>query len=207
MEFEKLVLKFDIKTIIETGTYLGDTTKTICSMVENVHTIESCYNNYLISVENLKTYKNIVLHFGHSQDILRTLIPQKIKKPIMFFLDAHGEDYNPLLEELNIIGKYAKDSIIAIHDFLVPNHSELGFDYFPILQNGIKIGCTPLHFNLIKHDIKECFNGYNYYYNDISEGANRGIIYIYPEPLDPNKEMCHSNPTLVKNSQRFRLNL
>ena len=40
-EFKKLIKRFKIKNIIETGTFKGDTTKEFSKMVEKVYTIES----------------------------------------------------------------------------------------------------------------------------------------------------------------------
>lgn len=49
IEFEKLIKKFKIKNIVETGTFMGNTTKESSKMVENVYTIESIKKLYLLS--------------------------------------------------------------------------------------------------------------------------------------------------------------
>ena len=56
-EFEKLVQKFKIKNIVETGTFLGETSREFSKMVENVYTIESNEKFYLQARKNLKRLK------------------------------------------------------------------------------------------------------------------------------------------------------
>jgi len=183
LEFEKLVKQYKIQTIIETGTYLGETTVEFTKMVPNVWTIESSTENLEKAQEKLSNYVNVLCILGHSEQVLPELLQNKsIVRPLMFYLDAHWEDYNPLRDELVVISSSAKDSVIAIHDFKVPNHPELGFDYYPILENGIKKGYYPLCFELIQDILQYCYTkGYRYYYNDKADCENkRGIIYICP---------------------------
>ena len=182
-EFEKLVKQFNIQTIIETGTYLGDTTIELSKMVPYVYTVEANEENFDISQAKLSNYGNVDCLFGKSQNVLKELLQNcPVTKPLFFYLDAHWEDYNPLLDELIIISQHAKDSVIVIHDFMVPNHPEFGFDYYPIIQNGIKVGYYPLSLQLIQGHLSKCYTkGYEYYYNESANCENkRGIIYILP---------------------------
>jgi len=67
-EFEKLIKKFKIKNIIETGTSKGDSTKEFSKMIENVYTIESVKKTYLFSKEILKDFRYFCskINFGDS---------------------------------------------------------------------------------------------------------------------------------------------
>src|SRR5690606_9109664 len=74
---------------------------------------------------------NVFQYQGNSAVVLDQIL-QDIdpNDKVFFFLDAHWEDFNPLLDELSIIAKYGFKPIIAIHDFKVPGRPELGFDTY-----------------------------------------------------------------------------
>lgn len=177
-ELEKLVKKFDIKAIIETGTFLGATTKRLATLVNNVYTIENVPENHLKAVENTKDIDNIIHLNASSQDVLYDLIDSYISRELndklLFFLDAHWYDYCPLLDELRIIEEHALLPVIVIHDFKVPGKPEFGFDSYKEQD---------FEFDWIKKHIEAIYgkNGYEYHYNEQADGAMRGVIYIYPK--------------------------
>jgi len=90
------------------------------------------------------------------------------------FLDAHWGSHCPLKEELEQIRRAGIKPVIAIHDFVVPNHTELGYD---------EINGQPFTYEWLKEDIDSVYgeDGYNVHYNSEAEGAKRGIIYIVPK--------------------------
>lgn len=91
----------DYTTAVETGTYLGDTTKYLARHFNKVHTIEldeGLYN--VVSNEVFNNNDNVICHLGDSASILKnSLIDElnnsKSDKKVFFFLDAHwsGDDY------------------------------------------------------------------------------------------------------------------
>jgi hypothetical protein len=166
-EVSKLVTENNIKTIIETGTYKAETTLALRLLCTNIHSIEINETYYNRAVENNKNKINF--HLGNSPKILKEILPN-IERPILFFLDAHWYDYNPLLDELKVIAEFGlQDSIILIHDFKVPN-KDFGFDSF----NG-----KDYDLDYIRESIESIFpNGYNHYYNERTTNIKRGIIYI-----------------------------
>jgi len=197
-EFKKLVKKFSIKNIIETGTSKGDTTKEFSKMVENVYTIESVKKTYLLSKKTLKEFENIKIYHGSSPDVLRKILPS-IKGNTLFFLDAHWGNYWPILDELKEISKVPslKESIIVIHDFYVPG-KDFGFDSYHysqspfelFLKKGISflgkllklnlIEKQRLDYDFIRNELNKINPNYKYYYNSKVEGSRRGVIFIYP---------------------------
>lgn len=176
-EFERLIAKNDIKTIIETGSYLGATTRQFCQMVDNVITIEINKEYHEIAKARGVTGNSRQAHydFGNSVDLLPRIIPQaRHYGNILFFLDAHWNDYNPLLDELAIIADEELRPCIAIHDFKVPDHPELGYDSY---------AGQDYEWSWIEESINNIYgkDGYTYHYNSQAEGAMRGVIFIEPK--------------------------
>jgi len=178
-KFTDLCTQFKVHTIYETGTYKGGTTKQLATMAKQVHTIEINDENYAHAFNNLSGTPNVTLHKGSSDVVLDTLLAEinpkaPNKSNIFCFLDAHWLAHNPLLNELAIIAKHNLKPVIAIHDFVVPNHPELGFDvYKDIVYN----------WEWIASSIETIYGKDKYVveYNSEATGAKRGIIYIYPK--------------------------
>ena len=174
IEFEKLIKKFNIKKIIETGTYYRWSTKKICEFGINVETIELDQNNFNQAQNLLKNINNVKLHLGSSPEILENILNEG-EENIMFFLDAHWGKYWPLKDELSVIAKKKIKPIISIHDFYVPDgngSSKFGYDSYNN-QN--------LDFGYIQECLRLIYGDkYSYHYSDQIECVNSGLIYIYP---------------------------
>ena len=170
-EIKSLIKKFGIKIIVETGTCTGVSTKEMADIVDSVYSIEINKKYYNLASKNLKKCKNVTLLLGNSPKVLKQILP-KLKKPILFYLDAHWYKYWPILHELNIISKFnhCKDSVIVIHDFYVPNRN-FGFDIYNNQR---------LDYKYIKKKILSINPKYKHYYNSKAIGEKRGVIYIYP---------------------------
>jgi hypothetical protein len=178
---KSIVTDNDIETIIETGTFLAGTTRVMSEWAKSVYTIEINKPNHEKAKTNLQGFDNVHLIFGNSAEELDKLMSQQFVKrsekfngrkipKVLFFLDAHFWDYNPLLDELKVISKYEADPFIAIHDFKVPNHPELGFDSYK---------GQDYDFDWIKKSVELIYGTeYKVEYNSNAEGAKRGIIYL-----------------------------
>lgn len=119
-----LVKQFNIANIIETGTYLGFTTKYFKLNYPNVNvtSIEKDERTFVKASNNLKDLDILVYNLD-SREVLSFLKPFNP----LFFLDAHWND-NPLNDELNEIAKL-KQAIIIIDDFKVDGYqSDPGID-------------------------------------------------------------------------------
>ncbi len=171
-EITDLIKKWKIKTIVETGTFIGLTTRRLSEHGIPVHTIEinEVYYDKLSSVV-FPPY--VVRHLGSSNNILAQLLPT-LDSPILFYLDAHGHGHSTVIaEELGIIASYGlKNSIIAIHDFQVPG-KPFGYDSFPEVT--LNLPSLYPYISKVYYDVNFC-----YHYNKKACGENRGIIYIYP---------------------------
>ena len=90
-----LFKKYDIA--VETGTFIGGTTKYLSKYFDEVHTIELDRIIHEQACFNLKDYKNISCYCGDSETVLKTYLIDKLNaknKKVFFFLDAHwsGDD-------------------------------------------------------------------------------------------------------------------
>lgn len=171
-EFISLRDRFGLTTAVETGTCLGYTTLWLSRNFEKVYTIELNKEYVEIARAKFLQYPNITSIHGNSGDVLGSL---KLTDRTLFFLDAHWGNQFPLLKELFAIYKLQIMPVIAIHDFFVPGQ-ELGFDTYK---------GQPFNLSLIERQLRQIYgskNNYKVKYNseDKSDGAKRGIIYIYP---------------------------
>jgi antitoxin component YwqK of YwqJK toxin-antitoxin module len=98
----------------------------------------------------------------------------KLEGNTIFFLDAHWYT-NPVLNELDAIKESGKKPIIAIHDFMVPDHPEFGYDIYPD-QNIV------YNWEWIQGKIESIYgkSGYTKEYNNEATGAMRGCIFLFP---------------------------
>jgi hypothetical protein len=174
-EFKKLVKEHKVDLIVETGTYLGQTTAALANLAE-VFTYENnadYMDKAALFLNTQPLTHTIRAIFGNSaSEMKKTLVYRKNDK-ILFFLDAHWYDYCPLLDELKIIADLGiKKPIITIHDFYVPG-KEFGFDEYKGQR---------FDWEFIKPSIERIYGkeGFKYYYNEKAEGAKRGIIFILP---------------------------
>lgn len=123
-------LKGEIKVFVETGSYLGDGVAcAISAGFEQIYSIEFYKERYEKCCERFKNINNVFLVQGNSAIELKGMI-NEIKRPILFWLDAHYDachieleypipliETQPLLAELEIIKQhYIKTHTILIDD-------------------------------------------------------------------------------------------
>ena len=113
-------------TWVETGTYLGYTTKLLATKSAVVHTIEPSTSCLSIARQNCKGIKNIVFHNGTSESCCESIICS-LSGDVCFWLDAHfsrgvthceqGTE-TPISMELSLISDYIErfDSISVFID-------------------------------------------------------------------------------------------
>jgi hypothetical protein len=117
--------KVNAKTFIETGTYLGVTTRRCAPHFENVYTIELDPELAKKAGIFLNTKKNVEVLQGDALDILPTILQKDIYN-ILVFLDGHfsggvtacGSMPEPAIEEIKILAQFKqKIAAIIIDDF------------------------------------------------------------------------------------------
>lgn len=172
--FLMLKNKFNISVAIETGTCLGYTTKWLSDNFKRVKTVEVSPLYYDIAKTNrLSGKSNIMMVLGKSEEKLKSMLIDTGDDTIIF-LDAHWGNHCPLQQELDIIAEIGIRPCIVIHDFLVPDHQEFGYDSYK---------GQPFTYDWLKDKFVKIYgaNGYEYFYNDKADGAMRGVIYLMPK--------------------------
>lgn len=128
---KKLITDLNVKYFIEIGSNYGNTTKFIADAFPDikVYTVEYDNDRYNMIQDKFKSCKNIVSKRGLSVDFLNELCPNIGDGIKLYYLDAHGGNSHPLLNELKIIQKYIKgNEIIVIDDFEVPYRDNMRYD-------------------------------------------------------------------------------
>lgn len=132
----KIATAANIKTVIETGTYKGDTTRLVAPYFDKVITIEGDSARFHKTLPTFLKFDNIIPLQGNSRIALYSVLT-RIHEPVIFWLDAHWcsggaievnaqkGDECPLLDELAAIRQHslANEHIILIDDarlFLKP---------------------------------------------------------------------------------------
>lgn len=161
----------DVDVVIETGTFRGATTKHFANWCNEVYTIEVNKDNFIMAQRTLAR-TNVKTFLGSSEQVIDEILPLVKDKKIFCFLDAHWQEYNPLLDELAVIAKHGIKPIIAIHDFKVPD-TDLGYDTY---------GSIIYEWEWIRESIENIYGkeGFRIEYNNEATGARRGIIFIFP---------------------------
>jgi hypothetical protein len=171
-EIRRLVKLWEIKTIVETGTYEGKTTRALADIGPEVVTIEKDLSAWKLS-EHLDEIPNVHRLLGDSDKMLKWLVPM-VNRRMFFYLDAHWGAHSPLLDELEAIARAPQKPVIAIHDFFNPEHEEYGFDQWDIGSYRLE---------LIEPALDKIYRpgGWVHHFNDSAQGRRRGIIYIEPK--------------------------
>lgn len=89
---QKTLLKYandyDLKIMVETGTYKGDMVYAVQPYFEKIYSIELGMDLYNKALERLSMFKNVQLIHGDSGNLLPKII-KNINQPCLFWLDAH----------------------------------------------------------------------------------------------------------------------
>lgn len=119
-EFQR---KYEVKILVETGTYLGDTLYSLSADFEQLYSIELSEHYYRMAKKRFKKMPQIHLLQGDSGKVLKELVP-KLKSKALFWLDGHysggltakGDKECPVFEELNSIFASPFQHLIFIDD-------------------------------------------------------------------------------------------
>ena len=105
-----LAKRFSLRTLVETGTFYGDTVFVLRHVFRKIHTIELSPDLYAISREKIGHLPHIRLHHGDSAKVLHSLL-STLYEPAIFWLDGHysagptarSSKDTPIREELEIL--------------------------------------------------------------------------------------------------------
>jgi len=186
VQFEILRLRdlFNIKCVIETGSYQGETTSFLGENFEKVFSVEIDEENFKISTSRCQNLSNTEIFKNSSEIFLERFLSSLENKyePILFYLDAHWGDYWPIKDELLQISNFCKDNcIIVIDDFFVPNRN-FQFDSYKT---------NVCNFDFVKNELSLCYGEFGYtafYLNKtqrnlpIRDGTIGGVGKLYAVP-------------------------
>jgi hypothetical protein len=121
-----LVQGLGLTEAVETGTYLGDTTRILRSLVPRVWTIELSDCLFRDAQQRLADLDDIEFICGDSAQMLKTIVPE-LRSPALFWLDAHfmaggigagGEAQCPIIDEIATIdsSSVGEGSVLLIDD-------------------------------------------------------------------------------------------
>jgi hypothetical protein len=174
-EVRRLITRYGIRSAVETGTYQGCTTRALAAMVPMVHTIEIDPGMFAESGQRLADVPNVRRYHGASPDVLPGLLPQ-VKKPALYYLDAHWNGNYPLPQEVEFIAIHDPQPVILMHDMQVPGHPELHADPQP---NG-----SPYCFEWVRPALEKIRGPWRHYYNAEAEGLQIGVLFVVPDGPD-----------------------
>ena len=116
--------------VVETGSYRGTTTAFFRDSGLPVYTVELKPQLYHYVRRRFRRDESVEVALGDSRDYLDRLskrgdVP---KARVLFYLDAHWEDDLPVQEELEMIRRVWRESVVMVDDFEVPDDPVYGFD-------------------------------------------------------------------------------
>ncbi len=176
-KMEEIIREFGITTIVETGVHYGQSTLDFSKMVDNVIAIDILPESIdeatkLVITENKR--ENVKFICGNSPDVLKEIKNQIDASKTIFFLDAHWWDIWPINDEIRSLEK--NKGIIIVHDFLVPNRPDLGFDTYK---------GQPFTYEFIKESLTNWCPDHVLEYNTNADGCRRGVGFIYSNKTSP----------------------
>ena len=115
--------KYQMKILVETGTYLGDTLYALSDDFEQLYSIELSIHFYALACKRFRNIPKVTLLQGDSGKVLKELVPQLTSKAI-FWLDGHysggltakGEKECPVYEELTYIFSSPHQHLVFVDD-------------------------------------------------------------------------------------------
>jgi len=133
--FLELLDRFDFCAILETGTFMGNTTGYMRQRAKcPILTCETSSMFQAVAMSRLKNMTGIEFVLADSRKFLKDKLsaPPLKNSPhsIFFYLDAHWHDDLPLKNEIEIITSSVQNAVIMIDDFEVPADDEYGYDNY-----------------------------------------------------------------------------
>lgn len=169
--------RYNIEVAVETGSQYGYTTSFLASVFNEVHTIEIVPSSYQAAQNNLRHFSNAICHLGSSNEVLKDILPALESKSLLFYLDAHWEEYWPLLDELEAISKTHKDNcIIVIDDVKVPIRPDIGYDAY---------GEHECSYEYVKDKLGEIYSAYEFYYVLPRRIESKAKLVVIPKKWAP----------------------
>ncbi len=170
-EIKRLIRRYGIQSAVETGTHQGVTARALAALVPEVYTIEIDLHLFEDARERLADVPNVRQYLGASPNVLLDLLP--VRRPALYYLDAHWDGHYPLLREIEIIASCDPQPVIVMHDMQVPDHPEFHYDPQP---DG-----SPYCYEWVRPVLENIQMPWRYYYNEHAEGLRVGVLFVTPQ--------------------------
>ena len=115
--------KYNLRTLVETGTKYGDMIHAMKDVFDEIYSIELSQDLYEGAKRRFKKEKHIILIQGDSTVELGKVV-ERLKQPALFYLDGHhsggvtekGVQVTPILTELSHVFRVRKPGHVVIID-------------------------------------------------------------------------------------------
>lgn len=128
--FDFLVEKFNPGVIVETGTFLGFTTRCLAGYGLPTYTVEVSPRVRTAAASALADLENVTLIWGDSAEAVGKLAEEPGLDRPLAYLDAHWEKNVPLNAEVETLLSGSEEALIVIDDFHVPDDPGYGYDIY-----------------------------------------------------------------------------
>ena len=163
-----LIDTFAPDAIVETGTFLGDTTRFFSGNLVPVYSIELKVLYHFAARLSMLRHPDLRLIRGDSVEVLSALaVSRPFRRPLAY-LDAHWWSHVPLQGEVAQLLRGWDEVALVIDDFRVPGDQGYGFDSY----DGI-----PLSLDLLNLP-PSVFAAFPAVPSSEETGARRGTLYV-----------------------------
>lgn len=137
---DEIIERCGISTFVETGTFVGDTTKYVASRHPDlrVYTCEINPRWYELARRLCQGLDNIEFFQGESPLFLKRLRNTLLSKKTLFWLDAHWGDFWPLFDETEVISTLPA-YVVFVDDFEVPDRPVFQYDTYHGTKNCLAV--------------------------------------------------------------------
>ena len=126
---KRIAARLEPDVCIESGTFMGFTTRALAGLGRPVITIEVDPGYHRLATFALRDLPGVEVIRGDSAEVLRELTERPIVRPLLY-LDAHWGERVPLSSELAIAFGAWPETVIVIDDFRVPHDPGYGYDTY-----------------------------------------------------------------------------
>jgi hypothetical protein len=156
---KQLAGQFGVRTMIETGTYRGDTVAAALANFDTIYSIELADELFTAACARFVNNTKVKLHHGNSSTELPKILTY-VQQPALFWLDAHysggctacGDLETPIVRELETIAAHP----ISGHVILIDDAREFtGSHDYPTLTafKDLAAKLLPRHTFVVAHDV------------------------------------------------------
>jgi hypothetical protein len=125
-----LIDSFEPDAFVETGTFIGSTTRFFLGNGAPVFTVEVKRLFWLLARLRLGWDRDVKVLRVDSRTALKRLAQQRLFARPLVYVDAHWWDDFPLDDELNLIFTSWEDAVAIVDDFQVEGDSGYAFDTY-----------------------------------------------------------------------------